>query len=212
MTKGIRTFLIVLILLLVQGRIFAQNAPNKVTDTAKVSRQVKPIVLSDSSLGGGDLDFKRYPTSPRKAALFSAVLPGLGQFYNRKYWKIPIIYAGAITAIYAYNFNNGQYQTFREAYILRRNGDVTTASLNQFYPDINQLSNARDYYRYYRDFSVILGVILYGLQIADAAVDAHLMSFNVKDDLLVTLDPKMHSFQDGSQTLGLALQFHLGSK
>jgi len=203
-----RRLVVLLMLLGLQINVFAQKTVS--SDSNQVQKISKPIVLNDSSLGGSDVI--KHPTSPRKAAMFSAVLPGLGQFYNRKYWKIPIIYAGAITAIYAYNFNNDQYQTFREAYILRRNGDVTSASLYQFYPDINQLSNARDYYRYYRDFSVILGVILYGLQIADAAVDAHLMSFSVKDDLLVSVDPKMHTFPDGSQTLGLALRLNLGTK
>ncbi len=188
----------------------AKPEPDSVDAKFKAMPMFKPIVLADTSLDGKMVEKVRPSTSPRKAALYSAILPGLGQFYNRKYWKIPIIYAGALTAIYAFNFNNTEYQRFREAYILRRNGDLTSNSLYQFYPDINQLSNARDFYRYYRDFSVILGLMLYGLQMADAAVDAHLMSFSVKDDLTLTIAPKMHYMHDGSQTMGMALQFRLG--
>lgn len=180
------------------------------TDTSALAKRVKaskPIVLTDTSLD----PFKEAPItfapSPRRAALYSAVFPGLGQIYNRKYWKLPIIYAGAAAVVYAFNFNDREYQKFREAYILRRNGDNTTSSLANLYPDINQLSNARDFYRYYRDFSVILGILLYGMQLADAAVDAHLSTFSVKDDLKVTLGPAMLPQVTGHQIPGFSASF-----
>lgn len=187
----------------------SQRRMSPLSDTVLKTRVSKVIVLSDTSLDPYPEKEIRFAPSPRKAALYSAVLPGLGQAYNRSYWKIPIIYAGAAAAIYAFNFNNTEYQRFREAYILRRNGDNTTASLAQFYPDINQLSNARDFYRYYRDYSAILGLLLYGMQIADAAVDAHLTTFSVKDDLKLSLQPSMIPLGNVSTTPGVTATFHL---
>lgn len=146
-------------------------------------------------------------TSPRKAAMFSAILPGLGQIYNQKYWKLPFIYGGAIAVVYAFNFNDEQYQLFRSAYILRRNGDQSERSLFNNYPDINQLSNARDFYRYYRDFSVILGLILYGLNIADATIDAHLAHFNVTDDLKLQVEPKVATLPNNAPVMQLGMRF-----
>lgn len=199
-----------LLLVIVTCQKTVAQVETKPADTVKV-KAVKPIVLNDSALDKpASKPSIMFNNSPRKAALFSAVLPGLGQVYNRKYWKVPIIYAGAIAVVYGYNFNNQNYQLFREAYILRRNGDNTAASLSQFYPDINQLSNARDYYRYYRDFSVILGILLYGMQMADAAVDAHLMSFSVKDDLVVSFAPNVTQLPNGEPTTGLSMRLTLG--
>jgi hypothetical protein len=127
---------------------------------------------------------------PMKAALLSAVLPGAGQAYNRKYWKVPIVYAGVGGFAYAIRFNHGIYQDFRNALIVNLDGDPSTENVFPFDNyDNNGLRRVRDAYRRYRDLSMILGVVFYGLNIADAVVDAHLRDFDVSDDLSLRVLP-----------------------
>lgn len=126
--------------------------------------------------------------SPRKAAFYSMALPGLGQAYNKKYWKIPIIYGLGGTLGYFIGFNNKLFVDLKVS---------VEAKLNQT-PDLDpyprlSLESAklnRDFSKRNRDFLIILTVLLYGLNIADAVVDAHLKSFDVKDDLGFRIEPK----------------------
>lgn len=128
--------------------------------------------------------------SPKKAAIYSAVLPGLGQAYNRKYWKMPIIYAGFAGLGYAVYFTNNNYQEFRQAYALR----LDTISTNDTYPlySTSGLQIARDYWHRYRDLSIVGCLALYALQVIDATVDAHLYKFDEKinDKLSFHLEPQ----------------------
>ncbi len=132
--------------------------------------------------------------SPKKAAIMSMVLPGLGQAYNKKYWKIPIIYAGVGIIAYAIDFNYTRYNTYRNAYILRTDGDSTT--IDDFDPNYidggfneSNLLKLRNYYRRYLDLSFVSGFLLYVLNVIDANVDAHLYDFNVNDDLSLRIEP-----------------------
>ncbi len=133
------------------------------------------------------------PRIPRRAALYSAVLPGLGQAYNGKYWKIPIIYGGLITMGYFIIWNNDQYQFFLRAERAVSNGE--TNPLSEFPNAINrfetreQLSRARETSRRNRDFMVILTAGLYALNIMDAIADAHLIEFDINPDLSMDLKP-----------------------
>ena len=119
------------------------------------------------------------PLAPSKAAFFSAILPGLGQAYNKKYWKIPIVYAAIGTGVYSYTWNNKKYNEFRNAYKNRLAGIPDDL---QFLDD-DRLIQGQKFYQKNRDLSAIVTVILYILNIVDANVDAHLMQFNVSDDL-----------------------------
>jgi len=119
------------------------------------------------------------PLAPSKAAFFSAILPGLGQAYNKKYWKIPIVYAAIGTGVYSYTWNNKKYNEFRNAYKNRLAGIPDDL---QFLDD-ERLIQGQKFYQKNRDLSAIVTVILYILNIVDANVDAHLMQFNVSDDL-----------------------------
>lgn len=135
--------------------------------------------------------------NPRKAALFSAVLPGLGQIYNGKYWKVPIIY-GAIAGLgYAVVLSNDQYQLFRRARIAEQNNireeNPLRGIMNGRYERIDPLTLAVDGFRRNRDFVIILLAGLYGLQIMDAIVDAHLIEFDVNEDLALRLQPSGNS-------------------
>ena len=131
---------------------------------------------------------KKHP--PVRAALFSAVVPGLGQVYNKKYWKVPIIYAGMGIFTYYALQENEFYAEKKTAYIDRINGD----SSDVFLEDGNFFSNdalisSTELHKRNRDLMIILDVVVYLLQIVDASVDAHLFYFDVSDDLSLHYRP-----------------------
>lgn len=145
--------------------------------------------------------------SPRKATIYSAILPGLGQAYNKKYWKIPLIYAGFTAIGYFINWNNENYQLFKTGYqhltdtipetqdylkieaVRRNNYDLSNP--NQYNNLKTALSRQQDYYRRNRDLLIISMVAFYGLNIIDASVDAHLFDFDISDDLTMNWQPSM---------------------
>ena len=130
------------------------------------------------------------PLAPSRAAFYSAVLPGLGQAYNKKYWKIPIIYAGMATGVYFYIQNDKDYDRFRNAYKRRLAGFTD----DEFYgegenPIISndRLIDAQKSAQRNKDLSIVVTLVFYLVNIVDANVDAHLKQFNVSDDL--SLEP-----------------------
>ena len=128
--------------------------------------------------------------SPLRAAMLSATLPGLGQAYNGRYWKIPIIYAGFGAVAYFVRFNNNEYQTFRRAYVARVDGNPNTVvdeKLDEYSTD--QLQRATNIYRRNLEITYILGAALFVLNVLDATVDAHLIDFDVGEDLSMKLHP-----------------------
>ncbi len=123
--------------------------------------------------------YEKLINAPARAAFYSAVLPGLGQAYNRQYWKIPLVYAAIGTAVYFYRQNQLQYFTYRRAYqnrLLGRPDDFP-----QYSDDV--LLQAQAYYRRNRDISLMAAVGMYLLNIMDANVSAHLRQWNVNDNL-----------------------------
>ena len=146
--------------------------------------------------------------SPRKAVIYSAVLPGLGQAYNKKFWKIPIIYAGFGTIGYFIGWNNGFYSTYKQAYSDLTDGNEDTRSYEELdaykYYDLDNptdydnfktgLSKQSDYYRRNRDLLIISIVGFYGLNLIDASVDAHLFDFEISEDLTMNWQPSMQTF------------------
>ncbi|MEE4285069.1 MAG: DUF5683 domain-containing protein [Mariniphaga sp.] len=150
--------------------------------------------------------------SPRKATIYSAILPGLGQIYNKKYWKVPLIYIGFGTIGYFINWNNENYQLFRIGYdhltdnnpetqdylkieAVRRN-NYNLDNLTEFNNLKTALSKQQDYYRRNRDLLFISIVGFYGLNIIDASVDAHLFDFDISDDLTLKWEPSMMNFDN----------------
>lgn len=147
--------------------------------------------------------------SPRKATIYSAILPGLGQAYNKKYWKIPIIYAGFGAIGYYIDWNNDHYQFNRTAYQhLTDDNDETNAFLEidavRYYDLDNPTSRKnfrdgllkqQDYYRRNRDLLIISVIGFYGLNIIDASVDAHLYNFDISDDLTFNWQPAIQHFK-----------------
>lgn len=129
--------------------------------------------------------------SPKKAALLSTILPGAGQVYNKKYWKLPIIYAGAAGLAYSFQFNQSRYVKYRDAYKYRIDNDAsTTDDYIGIYSDDN-LNTLQKYYHRYRDLTVIGFAALYALNIIDASVDAHLFTFDVSDNLSMKVEPTL---------------------
>jgi hypothetical protein len=147
--------------------------------------------------------------SPRKAALYSAVLPGLGQAYNREYWKIPLVYAALGITTGTFIINIKEYRRFRNAYRIRMDGNADT--IDEFadrYRNDASLKVYRDAYREYVDYSVLVFVLAYGLNIADATVFAHLRNFDMSDDLSMQIVPTVID----NRAIGLSLKFSLGGK
>lgn len=143
--------------------------------------------------------------SPRKATVYSAILPGLGQAYNKKYWKIPLVYIGFGTIGYFIDWNNDNYQLFKMGYkhltdndpdtqdylkieaVRRNNYDLNNP--NQFNNLKTAISRQQDYYRRNRDLLVISFIGFYGINILDASVDAHFKDFDISDDLTLNWQP-----------------------
>jgi hypothetical protein len=150
------------------------------------------------------------PHSPKKATIYSAILPGLGQAYNKKYWKIPLIYAGFGTIGYFIGWNNGFYSTYKQAYSDLTDDDPATDTYldldaTQYYDlenptDFNNfktgLSKQSEYYRRNRDLLIISMVGFYGLNIIDASVDAHLFDFDISEDLTLNWQPAVKTFEN----------------
>ena len=144
------------------------------------------------------------PLAPAKAAFYSAVLPGLGQVYNKKYWKIPLYYGGIGAGLYYYNINSTKYNNYRDAYKRRLAGYRDD---NYQYLDDSRLITAQQFYQRNRDLSLFVAVVSYALNIVDANIDAHLMQFNVNDKL--SFRPEIYSDEiTYQQNLGLTLNIH----
>ncbi|MDD2635162.1 MAG: DUF5683 domain-containing protein [Bacteroidales bacterium] len=129
--------------------------------------------------------------SPRKATIYSAVLPGLGQFYNKKYWKIPIVYAGMGTFTYIAIQNQQEFSRYKTALLQRLDGqeDEFTINGSQIYND-QAILNYMDNYRKNRDLCIIGTALFYAIQIVDANVDANLFDFDITDDLSLRILPQ----------------------
>jgi len=175
---------------------FAQN--KKDNDSLKVDTNL--IVIADT--------LERKPINilaPSKAAFYSAVLPGLGQAYNKKYWKIPIV-IGAITGgILIYDFNNQEYKRYRNEYKRRLAGN--NADTGEF-PGVSNdgLINAQQTLKRRKELSLLITIGLYALNIIDANVDAHLLQYNVDKNLAVKPHFQYNEMENSSD-LGLTLNF-----
>lgn len=151
--------------------------------------------------------------SPRVAAIRSAILPGLGQAYNRKYWKMPIVYGALGATAYIFNFNLKEYKRVGFAYRVLVNNDTTNYKnvdddLKPFV-DANASNSLRNYRNQKRrdiDYSVLVFILLWGLNVVDATVDAHLKGFDVSDDLSFRIKPGYNSF---SNTTGVSFVLHI---
>ncbi|EKT4547469.1 hypothetical protein JE955_001502 [Flavobacterium psychrophilum] len=153
------------------------------------------------------------PLAPSKAAFYSALLPGLGQAYNKKYWKIPLVFAAVGTGIYSYVWNKQKYDEYRDAYKERLLlGAQSTDAFNNkntggIYLSEAKLIDAQKQFERQKDLSLLVTVALYILNIVDANVDGHLHRFNVNGKLTVRPDI-YQNYTDYTQNLGVTLNYN----
>lgn len=149
------------------------------------------------------------PLAPSKAAFYSAVLPGLGQIYNKRYWKTPIVWGALGGSVYAYTWNNDNYKRFRTAF-KRRQAGFTDDEFNGegLFPllDDGDLENQQERFQRDRDLWLVLSIVIYSLNIIDANVDAHLKQFNIDNDLSLDFEPFLDlNAVTNNPTYGMAL-------
>ena len=197
------------------GDVWAQDTIQSRVPKAQIRRQLMVATAADSVAAAGgpasatmadsialQQESKQFIPDPKKAMWLAIVFPGGGQIYNRKYWKLPLIYGGFLGCVYALNWNNRMYRDYSQAYIDIMDSDPATKSYENFVPrgyDINRnLTRVQDlfrrkknYYRRYRDLSMFIMIGVYALSIVDAYVDAELSSFDISRDLSMKVRPSI---------------------
>lgn len=153
-------------------------------------------------------DWANWKPDPKRAMWLAIVIPGAGQIYNRKYWKLPIVYGGFIGCAYAMRWNNQMYMDYSQAYLDIMDNDPNTKSYTQFLHLGTQITSAneeryksifksrKDKYRRWRDLSFFCMLGVYALSIVDAYVDASLSSFDISDDLSLQVEPAVINNKD----------------
>lgn len=155
----------------------------------------------------------KHHRDPQKATIRSAIIPGWGQIYNHKYWKVPIVYGGLVTIALIFNYNLKEYKLYRHVYSVMSQLQVGDSSqlhtidttYLQYLPQDIQF--ARNQARQDVDYSVLAFVLMWGLNVIDATVDAHLHEFDVSDNLTLSLEPK-GTGEGGVMGLSLILDIH----
>jgi hypothetical protein len=164
--------------------------------------------------------------SPKKASIYAALFPGLGQIYNKKYWKLPIVYGGYAGLIYVLGWNSRQYKDYFQGYRiiaqytsaasmkpeerkfldnLIKNPSISLDNPSTFTYIATQLKSGKDYFRRNRDLTIIGIAALHVLSIIDASVDANLFDFDISDDLSMRIQPMPVNFGDQNMVLGFNL-------
>ena len=163
------------------------------------SQKIEAVIKKSDTLVIKDID----PLRPTKASFYSALLPGLGQAYNKKYWKLPIVYGAIGTSLYFYINNNKKYNNYRDAYKRRLQGFNDD---EYQYLDDSRLIQAQRFYQRNRDLSLLVTVAFYVLNIVDANIDAHLAQFNVNDKL--SFQPEVYPNEINYKlNMGLSLNY-----
>ena len=192
-----------------QGEVKVDSVMDKaMSDT--VHRADKPVLTAKDTLALLQLqkegkkikrDWTTWKPNPKRAMWLAIVLPGAGQIYNRKYWKLPIFYGGFLGCAYAMRWNNQMYADYAQAYIDIMDDNPNTNSFNQFLHLGSQITDQnidrykelfrkrKDRFRRWRDLSFFCMIGVYGLSIIDAYVDASLSQFDISDDLSLRLEP-----------------------
>ena len=177
----------------------AQTYEEHVTDTLHMAEV--SIMLDSTKQVKVPRDWSKWRPNPQRALWLALVLPGAGQIYNRKYWKLPIIYGGFMGCIYALTWNNQMYKDYSQAYLDIMDNDPGTASYNKFLHLGVQITSAneerykqlfksrKDKYRRWRDMSFFVMIGVYALSVIDAYVDAELSEFDISKDLSLRIVP-----------------------
>lgn len=154
-----------------------------------------------------DLFTEKSTLDPKKAAILSAVLPGMGQVYNKQPWKLPIIYGGLFSIGYFVNYNHQYFQSLRNAFIAETDGDPAT--INPFQLSSDALSSRVEQFRRDRDYLIIIGVITYLLNVVDAHISAHLEEFAINDELSLSFKPTFNNPPGGVTNAGFSIVLNI---
>ncbi|WP_297153593.1 DUF5683 domain-containing protein [uncultured Prevotella sp.] len=188
--------------------ILAQQDTLRLLDSANkplLSRNDSLQLRKDSIKIAKKRDWATWRPNPKRAMWLALVLPGAGQIYNRKYWKLPIVYGGFVGCAYALRWNNQMYRDYSQAYLDLMDDDPNTQSYNQFLhlgakiDDSNKaryqklFKSRKDTYRRWRDLSVFCLIGVYALSVIDAYVDASLSEFDISKDLSLRVEPTIIS-------------------
>lgn len=183
-----------------EDSVFAESTrePSARADQAD---NAKLTVGTDSVPKRHKRDWTTWRPNPKRAMWLALVMPGAGQIYNRKYWKLPIIYGGFVGCAYALRWNNMMYRDYSQAYLDIMDNDPLTQSYNQFLHLGNQITpenmsrwqdifrKRKDRYRRWRDMSFFVMLGVYAFSVIDAYVDASLSEFDISPDLSFHIAP-----------------------
>lgn len=187
----------------------AQTVPDTSGKTAMIQDTVIKLQPDTNRLTRIDTTKRAIPKKikfepvPKRAGLYAAIIPGLGQVYNRQYWKLPIVYAALGAGGYFIYFNLDKYRTYRKAYVDRLEDPTIVDEFSDRYT-VGDLKNLQEGYRQNADVSVLLTAVGYSLQIMDAIVSAHLKNFDVSRDISMQFKPVFNNTHIG---IGLAFNF-----
>lgn len=223
------------IMLLMTAMVSAQTTDSVAVAIDTVAVDIDSVAVDIDSVALGKIlaqkvkpkkDWNKWRPNPKRAMWLAIVLPGAGQIYNRKYWKLPIVYGGFIGCLYAATWNNQMYHDYEQAYMDIMDDNPQTQSYNQFLhlgktvdetniEDYKSLFKRRkDYYRRYRDLSIFIMIGVYALSIIDAYVDASLSEFDISDDLSLRIQPAVikngasrNPFENAAMGVNCALTF-----
>ncbi len=187
-----------ILLLCLFSALFSFSQKDK--DSTSIGLEKELVIINQDIVARKEID----PLRPSKAAFYSAILPGLGQAYNKKYWKIPLVWGAIGTGVYFYVRNDKQFDRYRDAYKRRLAGFKD----DEFYDVVTTdgLIRAQEQFRRNKELSLLVTIGLYALNIIDANVDAHLLQFNVDENL--SLSPHyQYNQMENTSDLGLTLNF-----
>ncbi len=176
-------------------------------------KPIQSVLIDSTRIAKPKRDWNTWRPDPKRALWLALVLPGAGQIYNRKFWKLPIIYGGFIGCIYALTWNNMMYKDYSQAYLDLMDNDPNTASYNKFlhlgveidssneerYKEI--FRSRKDKYRRWRDMSFFVMIGVYALSVIDAYVDAELSAFDISKDLSLKVEPTVIPNHSGGNPL-----------
>lgn len=175
------------------------------TETSVVKVDRGTITGEVKNTSEGEAQAEAYFHNPKKATIMSAALPGLGQIYNKKYWKLPIIYGGFAVAGYYLNDNIKQINKYKDAFKAETDGNPDTENDTGY--SQSELESLIDQYKQWRDLSYIAIGAIYILNIIDASVDAHLFYFDVSEDISMNVQPYVNPF--GNRSAGVTFSLKL---
>ncbi len=189
-------------------QIMAQDSTHHIPPAD--SGNYKSKVQKDISVTKKVIDTARKRSPATKAAIRSAIVPGLGQVYNKKYWKVPLVYGAIAIPVFTFTYNLKWYKKTKYAYSIKYYND--SAHFSNIDPKLQPLSveslkTYRNDFRKNLDYSVLAFLVVWGLQVADAAVDAHLRDFDISDDLSLKLKPWIPASFNAA---GLSLVLNIG--